>query len=109
MTLTILSLLIKLTLVEEKLRFAKGILDSADRSFNFFPPDENGDNNRVAVHTTKIRNGRTMNFDIGMNWECTKVVASDSNLINEKPFAAAKYGSEEDKQPKRKREIERDL
>ncbi len=90
-------------------RFAKGILDSADRSFNFFPPDENNDPNRVAVHTTKIRNGRTMNFDIGMNWECTKVVASDSNLINEKPFAAARYGSEEDKQPKRTREIERDL
>ena len=35
-----------------------------------------------------------MNFDIGMNWECTKVISTDSQLINEKPLGVAKYGSE---------------
>ena len=35
-----------------------------------------------------------MNFDIGMNWECTKVVSADSQLINEKPLGIAKYGSD---------------
>ena len=75
-------------------RFAKGILDSADRGFNFFPPNENDDPNRIIVHTTKIRNGKAMNFDIGMNWECTKVVSADSHLINEKPLGIAKYGSD---------------
>ena len=75
-------------------RYAKGILDSADRGFNFFPPNENDDPNRIIVHTTKIRNGKAMNFDIGMNWECTKVVSADSRLINEKPLGVAKYGSD---------------
>ena len=75
-------------------RFSKGILDSADRGFNFFPPNENDDPNRIMVHTTKIRNGKAMNFDIGMNWECTKVVSADSQLINEKPLGIAKYGSD---------------
>ena len=75
-------------------RFAKGILDSADRGFNFFPPNEDDNPHRVAVHTTKIRNGRAMNFDIGMNWECTKVISADSNLINERPLGIAKYGSD---------------
>ena len=75
-------------------RFAKGILDSADRGFNFFPPNENDDPNRIIVHTTKIRNGKAMNFDIGMNWECTKVVSADSHLINEKPLGIARYGSD---------------
>jgi hypothetical protein len=75
-------------------RFAKGILDSADRGFNFFPPNPDDDANRIVVHTTKIRNGRAMNFDIGMNWECTKVISTDSQLINEKPLGVAKYGSE---------------
>ena len=71
-------------------RFAKGILDSADRGFNFFPPNENDDPNRIIVHTTKIRNGRAMNFDIGMDWECTKVVSADSKLISEKPLGISK-------------------
>ena len=75
-------------------RYAKGILDSADRGFNFFPPNENDDPNRIIVHTTKIRNGKAMNFDIGMDWECTKVVSADSRLINEKPLGVAKYGSD---------------
>ena len=75
-------------------RFAKGILDSADRGFNFFPPNENDDPNRIIGHTTKIRNGRAMNFDIGMDWECTKVVSADSKLISEKPLGIAKYGSD---------------
>lgn len=82
-------------------RFAKGILDSADRSFNFFPPPEAEDRsleNKIAIHTTKIRNGRHMSFDINMNWECVKIDPNTTHLINEKPFNAVKYGSDNEKE-----------
>ena len=78
-------------------RFAKGILDSADRSFNFFPPPEEEDrqlNNKVTIHTTKIRNGRHMSFDVYMNWPCVKIDPTQSNVLNEKPHAAAKFGTD---------------
>ena len=78
-------------------RFAKGILDSADRSFNFFPPPEEEDrqlNNKVTIHTTKIRNGRHMSFDVYMNWPCVKIDPTQSAVINEKPHAAAKFGTD---------------
>jgi replicative DNA helicase len=78
-------------------RFAKGILDSADRSFNFFPPPEEEDrqlNNKITIHTTKIRNGKHMSFDVFMNWPCVKIDPAQSNVINEKPHAAAKFGTD---------------
>ena len=78
-------------------RFAKGILDYADRSFNFFPPPEEEDrqlNNKVTIHTTKIRNGRHMSFDVYMNWPCVKIDPTQSAVINEKPHAAAKFGTD---------------
>lgn len=81
-------------------RFSKGILDSADRSFNFFPPNEGEDRqmeNKLAIHTTKIRNGRHMSFDIGMNWECVKIDPNSSKAINEKPHRAAKFGTDNEK------------
>ena len=77
-------------------RFAKGILDSADRSFNFFPPAESDDRSLesvIHIHTTKIRNGKHMSFDINMNWECVKIDPDSSTISNERPHAAAKFGS----------------
>lgn len=82
-------------------RFAKGILDSADRSFNFFPPPENEDrslNNKVTIHTTKMRNGKHMSFDVLMDWSCVKINPNVSELINEKPHGAAKFGSDNEAQ-----------
>lgn len=81
-------------------RFAKGILDSADRSFNFFPPPEDEERSleaKITIHTTKIRNGRHMSFDVHMNWECVRIDPNMSAVINEKPHAASKFGS--DKEP----------
>jgi len=82
-------------------RFAKGILDSADRSFNFFPPPENEDrslNNKLTIHTTKMRNGKHMSFDVLMDWACVKINPNMSSLVNEKPHGAAKYGSDNEVQ-----------
>ena len=77
-------------------RFAKGILDSADRSFNFFPPAE-GDNreleSKISIHTTKMRNGKHMSFDVMMDWSCVKIDPNSSASINEKPHDAVKFGS----------------
>lgn len=82
-------------------RFAKGILDSADRSFNFFPPPETEDRsleNKITIHTTKIRNGKHMSFDVAMDWSCVKMNPSLSSIVNEKPFNAAKFGSDNEAQ-----------
>jgi len=82
-------------------RFAKGILDSADRSFNFFPPPENEDrslNNKLTIHTTKMRNGKHMSFDVLMDWSCVKINPNVSELVNEKPHGAAKFGSDNEAQ-----------
>ena len=56
-------------------RFAKGILDSADRSFNFFPPAETEEReleSKISIHTTKMRNGKHMSFDVMMDWSYCK-------------------------------------
>ena len=82
-------------------RFAKGILDSADRSFNFFPPAEGDDRSlesKITVHTTKIRNGKHMSFDVMMDWECVKVNPNVSSIVNERPHNATKYGTDNEKQ-----------
>jgi len=78
-------------------RFAKGILDSADRSFNFFPPPESEDReleNKISIHTTKIRNGKHMSFDVLMNWSCVKINPNSSDIISERPHNAAKFGAD---------------
>ena len=78
-------------------RFAKGILDSADRSFNFFPPAETEDReleSKISIHTTKMRNGKHMSFDVMMDWSCVKINPATSELINEKPHNAVKFGSD---------------
>src|SRR5210317_661795 len=77
-------------------RFAKGILDSADRSFNFFPPPEGEDRsleNKVSIHTTKMRNGKHMSFDVMMDWSCVKIDPNTSVTVSEKPHNAVKFGS----------------
>lgn len=82
-------------------RFAKGILDSADRSFNFFPPPETEDrslDSKITIHTTKMRNGKHMSFDVLMDWSCVKINPNVSSVINEKPHNATKFGTDNEKQ-----------
>lgn len=81
-------------------RFAKGILDSADRSFNFFPAEESEDRSlesKITVHTTKVRNGKHMSFDVAMNWECVKIDHNSSTISDERPHKAAMFGSDNEK------------
>ena len=78
-------------------RFAKGILDSADRSFAFFPAKEGDDRvqeNSLEIHTTKIRNGKHMSFDVFMDWECVKIDANQSSKISYRPHKGALYGDD---------------
>jgi len=58
-------------------RFAKGILDSADRSFTFFPPNIETPN-QLDLYTSKIRNGKMMNFSTTINWPCLRIDESSS-------------------------------
>jgi hypothetical protein len=79
-------------------RFAKGILDSADRSFNFFPAEEGEgreQTNKITIHTTKIRNGKHMSFDVYMDWPCVKINPNITEINNERPHKAAMFGSDE--------------
>ena len=85
-------------------RFAKGILDSADRSFNFFPPAETDNrdlDSRITIHTTKMRNGKHMSFDVLMDWSCVKINPNVSSVVNEKPHKAAKFGSDNEAEKSR--------
>ena len=78
-------------------RFAKGILDSADRSFNFFPPAETEEReleSKISIHTTKMRNGKHMSFDVLMDWSCVKINPATAEVINERPHNAVKFGSD---------------
>lgn len=78
-------------------RFAKGILDAADRAFTFTPkgPDDD-DADVLTMYTAKIRNGKNMTFNIGMNWECVKVDPSRNTSAisaNSKLMKGAQYGT----------------
>ena len=78
-------------------RFAKGILDSADRSFNFFHQRKQREReleSKISIHTTKMRNGKHMSFDVMMDWSCVKINPATSEVINEKPHNAVKFGSD---------------
>jgi hypothetical protein len=61
-------------------RFAKGVLDSADRSFRFTPADLDENPNILPFEITKIRNGKSMKFDVHMDWECLRVVPESSTI-----------------------------
>ena len=79
-------------------RFSKGILDAADRGFNFFPAEQGEDrqqSNKITLHTTKMRNGKHMSFDVYMDWECVKIDPNIGKISSEKPHDAVLYGSDE--------------
>ena len=85
-------------------RFSKGILDAGDKCFNFFPPPEGDERqleNKITIHTTKMRNGRHMSFDVYMDWACVKIDPTQSTLINEKPHSAVKFGTDNEKEKSR--------
>jgi hypothetical protein len=91
-------------------RFAKGILDSADKSLIFMPQDQqeqqNQDPNHISLlkmHTSKIRNGRPISFDIGINWPTVKVRPS-GRIINAQLMPGEKYGS--DNQPSKEKAMD---
>lgn len=77
-------------------RFAKGVLDSADRSFRFTPADFNDNPNILPFDITKIRNGKSMKFDVHIDWECVRLLpdqgyASGGKILN-------KYGHDSSEQ-----------
>ena len=74
-------------------RFAKGVLDSADRSFRFTPADLNEDPSILPFEITKIRNGKAMKFNVHMEWDCLKVVPESSKVIEGKILN--KYGNDQ--------------
>lgn len=81
-------------------RFAKGILDAADRGFNFFPPNED-DEDSIVIHTTKIRNGKAMNFDVNMDWNCVRILPESAKLTQEKAHNPVRYGPADSKEGSR--------
>lgn len=77
-------------------RFAKGVLDSADRSFRFTPADLDENPNILPFEITKIRNGKSMKFDVHMDWDCLRVVPESSTV--ETGRILNKYGTGKDEQ-----------
>lgn len=73
-------------------RFAKGVLDSADRSFRFTPADLNEDPSILPFEISKIRNGKAMKFNVHMDWECLKVIPESSKVVPGKILN--KYGND---------------
>lgn len=73
-------------------RFAKGVLDSADRSFRFTPADLDENPNILPFEITKIRNGKSMKFDVHMEWDCLRVVPESSNVTSGRIMN--KYGND---------------
>jgi hypothetical protein len=43
-------------------------------------------------------NGKHMSFDVLMDWSCVKINPNVSEVINEKPHGAAKFGSDNEVQ-----------
>lgn len=77
-------------------RFAKGVLDSADKSFRFMPSDLNEDPNALPFETAKIRNGKAMKFNVHMNWDCLRIDANKSQAISGRILN--KYGDDTSEQ-----------
>lgn len=80
-------------------RFAKGILDSADKSLIFMPQEQTEQQqgpdhiSQLKVHTAKIRNGRPISFMLHINWSMVRVFPEGA-LVNEALLPAEKYGSD---------------
>ena len=94
-------------------RFSKGILDSADKSIIFMPQDQQEQQNQdptnislLKMYTSKIRNGRPLTFDIGINWPTVRVHPS-GQIVNSQLLPGEKDGS--DSTPKRNPENAMDL
>jgi len=87
-------------------RFAKGILDAADRAFAFTPPEENKPW-ELPMFTAKIRNGKNMSFSVYMDWEIVKVVPEMSTELMEKMLRGNQYGSGTEEEPRG--EVSRDV
>lgn len=77
-------------------RFAKGVLDSADKSFRFMPSDLNEDPNALPFETAKIRNGKAMKFNVHMDWNCLRIDSNKSKAISGRILN--KYGDDEKEQ-----------
>ena len=75
-------------------RFAKGVLDSADRSFRFNPADQGEDPNILEFEITKIRNGKPMKFEVPMDWDCVRIRPDKAKEINQNKILN-KYGHDE--------------
>jgi replicative DNA helicase len=73
-------------------RFAKGVLDSADKSFRFMPSDLNEDPSALPFEVAKIRNGKAMKFNVHMDWDCLKIDSNKSKAISGKILN--KYGND---------------
>lgn len=82
----------------EEARFAKGILDAADRAFTFMPKKvEDPDYDVISIHTAKIRNGKNINFDIGIDWDCVRIDPTrNTSKLNQgnKLLNAHQFGSD---------------
>jgi replicative DNA helicase len=63
-------------------RFAKGVLDSADKSFRFMPSDLNEDPTALPFEVAKIRNGKAMKFNVHMDWDCLRIDSNKSKAIS---------------------------
>jgi len=66
-------------------RFAKGVLDSADKSLIFLPADKEFDPTTIKMFTSKIRNGVEMNFDVTIDWDCIRVIPNGKEFKNKAP------------------------
>lgn len=74
-------------------RFAKGVLDSADRSFRFMPADLTSNPNVLPFEITKIRNGKSMKFDVHIDWE-TVSITPEKSLTHDSSKIMNKYGKD---------------
>lgn len=81
-------------------RFAKGILDSADKSLIFMPQDQQEQQtasveeiSRLKMFTSKIRNGRPLTFEIGINWPTVRVYPS-GQIVKSQLLPGEKYDSD---------------
>lgn len=73
-------------------RFAKGVLDSADKSFRFMPSDLNEDPSALPFEVAKIRNGKALKFNVHMDWDCLRIDSNKSKAISGKILN--KYGND---------------
>lgn len=73
-------------------RFAKGVLDSADRSFRFTPADLGDNPDVLPFEISKIRNGKAMKFDVHMDWDCLRILPESGTIKSGKILN--KYGND---------------